>query len=150
MDWGAPTAFRRVISELCGSGVVLATRPLAELAQHGLKALGEFDVADRTQRVNDDVELGGRENEVQAIRFDIELRLTCWIGHVAAGHGAHETIAPADGGGLRHGPDAVAPGEPRSRHVRCRSASGQCHVEVARNQLDELRIADVAAGGQLE
>ncbi len=74
------------LSVASGSGVSLTSWGLAELVQYSLEARGQFNVADRPQCIDDDVELDGRDDEVQAIGIDIEPTLTIRIGRAFRWH----------------------------------------------------------------
>jgi hypothetical protein len=74
---------------------VLLTTALAELPQHGFEPRGQLDIANRAQRVHQDVELGGRDDQVDSIQLNVKLRLGIWFGRVFAWHDV-VTIAPRD------------------------------------------------------
>ena len=73
-----------------GSGLSLTPRGLAKLAQHTLKAFGQFNIANRPQCIDDDVEFGRTDNQVETIAIDIEERLRTLIARIFGWHGGRE------------------------------------------------------------
>jgi hypothetical protein len=50
-----------------------------ELVQYGFEALRELQPASGPQGIDNDLEFARCDDEVQAIRVDIESRIVCWI-----------------------------------------------------------------------
>jgi hypothetical protein len=69
------------------SGLLLTPRALAKLAQHTLKTLGQLNIANRPQCIDNDVEFSQADNQVEAIAIDIEKRLTAGIARIFGWHG---------------------------------------------------------------
>ena len=65
------------------------------MAQDGFETLGQLTVANRAQRIDDDVELDRRDFEMQSISVDVELRIGVGIGRLIVWHDGL-TIAPGN------------------------------------------------------
>jgi hypothetical protein len=76
-----------VLVVLLGSGLLLAPRILGKLAQHTLEAVGQLNIANRTQCIDNDVEFSRTENQVEAIAIDIEQRLILGVARIFGRHG---------------------------------------------------------------
>ena len=76
-----------------GSGLLIAPRALAKLTEHTLKALGQLNVANRPQCIDNNVEFSRADNQVDAIAIDVEYRLT-GITRIFGRHGGRGTITP--------------------------------------------------------
>jgi hypothetical protein len=63
------------------------------LAEHSLKAFGQLNIADRSQCIDDDVEFGWSDNQVETTAIDIEERFITLIARVFAWHGAGNYFA---------------------------------------------------------
>ena len=72
-----------------GSGLLIAPRALAKLTEHTLKALGQLNVANRPQCIDNNVEFSRAHNQLDAIAIDIEQRLT-GIARIFGWHGGRE------------------------------------------------------------
>jgi hypothetical protein len=68
---------------------LLVPRALAKLTEHTLKALGQLNIANRPQSIDNDVEFGRADNQVDAIAIDIEQRLK-GITRIFGWHGGRE------------------------------------------------------------
>ena len=77
-------------------------RALAKLTEHTLKALGQLDVANRPQCIDNNVEFSRADNQVDVIAIDVEQRLT-GIARVFGWHGGRELSRPARRTRLRGG-----------------------------------------------
>ena len=75
-------------------------RALAKLTEHTLKALGQFNVANRQQCIDNNVEFSRADNQVDVIAIDVEQRLT---GIARVWHGGGELSRPARRTRLRGG-----------------------------------------------
>jgi hypothetical protein len=73
-----------------GSGRSFTPRALTKLSQHTLKALGQLNVANGPQCINEDVEFGRADNQVDAIAIDIEQELATGIARVFGCHSGPE------------------------------------------------------------
>ena len=84
------------------SGLLLTPRALAKPTEHRLKALGQLNVANRLQCIDNNVEFSRADNQVDAIAIDIEQRLT-GIARVFGWHGGRELSRPTMRTRLRGG-----------------------------------------------
>jgi hypothetical protein len=65
------------------------------VAQDGFETLGQLVVPNGAQRIRDNVELDGRDCEMQSIGVDVELGISVRSGFLFGWHDGR-TIAPAD------------------------------------------------------
>ena len=77
-------------------------RALAKLTEHTLKALGQLNIANRQQCIDNNVEFSRADNQVDAIAIDIKQRLT-GIARIFGWHGGRELSRPTMRTRLRGG-----------------------------------------------
>jgi hypothetical protein len=81
---------------------LLTPRALAKLTEHTLKALGQLNVANRPECIDNNVEFSRANNQVDAIAIDIEQRLT-GIARIFGWHGDRELSSAETRTRLRSG-----------------------------------------------
>jgi hypothetical protein len=101
-------------SSSAASGLWVTAQALAKLAEHICKALGQLDVANRLQRINDDVEFGWSDDQMETIAVHIEKQLMTVIVvvRIFGWHGGRELSRSAMRTRLRGGQIAVVDGYP--------------------------------------
>ena len=65
-------------------------RALAKLTEHTLKALGQLNIANRQQCIDNNVEFSRADNQVDAIAIDVEQQFMTGIARIFGCHGGPE------------------------------------------------------------
>jgi hypothetical protein len=70
-----------------GSGVFETVWSLSRVAQDRVQIVSQLEVADRAERIDDDVQLEARKRQVDEVRIDVKLYLQVGILLALALHG---------------------------------------------------------------